>query len=152
MNDNDNDKPRRVALPPEAIALLEEQRRRFVAKFGREPGPNDPMFFDSDAEGPDPVAITPDAFTRNMTGAMLAVDAPLSVVYAFRKTGIPPMTDAEWETSAYSADDLAEWAAAQTEFEKMSRQQKRLWRRKLETECAAEIAAAKARAAKKEKR
>jgi integrase len=51
---------RRVKLSPEMVAALEEQRAAFVAKFGREPGPNDPVFFDPDKDTPtrmDPSAL-----------------------------------------------------------------------------------------------
>ena len=33
------------------------QLRAFKKKFGREPGPNDPVFFDPDADTPQPIPI-----------------------------------------------------------------------------------------------
>jgi hypothetical protein len=48
--------PRRIDLSPEAVEALEEQRRRFVEKFGREPGPHDPVFFNPDADEPEPLS------------------------------------------------------------------------------------------------
>jgi len=41
-------------LSPEAKEILEEQRKRFIEKFGREPSPKDPVFFDPDADTPQP--------------------------------------------------------------------------------------------------
>jgi len=35
--------------------ILQEQRRAFIEKFGREPGPSDPVFFDPDCETPTPL-------------------------------------------------------------------------------------------------
>ena len=32
-----------------------EQRKAFIEKFGREPGPNDPVFFDPDKDVPTPI-------------------------------------------------------------------------------------------------
>jgi hypothetical protein len=49
--------PRTIALPPEMMDALEEQKAAFRAKFGREPGPKDPIFFDPDAEEPRPIPI-----------------------------------------------------------------------------------------------
>jgi hypothetical protein len=60
---------RTIKLPPQDAAmlkpLLEEQREAFVEKFGREPGPEDPLFFDPDKDEPtflDPAAVAPDMF------------------------------------------------------------------------------------------
>jgi hypothetical protein len=41
-----------IKIDPEVSAILEMQRQAFVEKFGREPGPNDPVFFDPDADTP----------------------------------------------------------------------------------------------------
>jgi len=35
-----------IKITPEIAAILERQRTMFIEKFGREPGPNDPLFFD----------------------------------------------------------------------------------------------------------
>lgn len=35
---------------------MEEQRKAFLAKFGREPGPDDPIFFDPDAAIPQQIS------------------------------------------------------------------------------------------------
>jgi hypothetical protein len=45
-----------VPLSPGVLELLEQQKQRFVAKFGREPGPKDPIFFDEETTSPQPVA------------------------------------------------------------------------------------------------
>jgi hypothetical protein len=37
---------------PEMVELLEQQKQRFVKKFGRQPGPTDPVFFDDLATTP----------------------------------------------------------------------------------------------------
>jgi hypothetical protein len=41
-------------MHPDVHSALLEQRAAFVEKFGREPGPNDPVFFDPDADTPQP--------------------------------------------------------------------------------------------------
>jgi hypothetical protein len=35
-------------MTPRVHAALMEQRQAFIDKFGREPGPGDPVFFDPD--------------------------------------------------------------------------------------------------------
>jgi len=35
--------------------ILQEQRRAFIEKFGREPGPSDPVFFDPSCDTPTPL-------------------------------------------------------------------------------------------------
>ncbi|HEX7290959.1 MAG TPA: putative toxin-antitoxin system toxin component, PIN family [Conexibacter sp.] len=48
--------PRRVQMAPELRSLLDEQAAAFREKFGREPGPGDPVFFDPDADEPRPMS------------------------------------------------------------------------------------------------
>ncbi len=43
-------------LPDFLVQELQRQQERFITKFGREPGPEDPVFFDLDADVPRPVA------------------------------------------------------------------------------------------------
>jgi hypothetical protein len=44
-----------VPMTPRVHAALLEQRKAFIEKFGREPGPNDPVFFDPDKDVPAPI-------------------------------------------------------------------------------------------------
>jgi hypothetical protein len=39
-----------VPMTPRVYEALLEQRKAFVEKFGREPGPTDPVFFDPDKD------------------------------------------------------------------------------------------------------
>ena len=43
---------RSVPLTPDVVSALERQREAFRRKFGREPGPSDPLFFDPDIDTP----------------------------------------------------------------------------------------------------
>jgi hypothetical protein len=45
---------RRIEMTPEMTQIMVDQRARFLKKFGREPGPNDPVFFDPDQDVPTP--------------------------------------------------------------------------------------------------
>ncbi len=53
--DRPSDDPRSIELQPEAREALQEQLERFREKFGREPGPKDPVFFNPDADQPEPM-------------------------------------------------------------------------------------------------
>jgi len=50
-------KERAIPLTAEVVTLLEQQLVRFRERFGREPGPTDPVFFDPDAETPQPLQM-----------------------------------------------------------------------------------------------
>jgi hypothetical protein len=45
-----------VTLPPEAVQAIRQQARSFREKFGRDMGPDDPVFFDPDADEPLPLS------------------------------------------------------------------------------------------------
>ncbi len=48
-----------ISVPPEVVEELRRQQDQFREKFGRDPGPDDPVFFDPDADEPRPL---PDGF------------------------------------------------------------------------------------------
>ncbi len=47
---------KRVRLNRQMLGIMKKQLRSFRKKFGREPGPGDPVFFDPDAESPVPIS------------------------------------------------------------------------------------------------
>lgn len=47
-----------IKLNPEAKKALENQLEQFIKKFGREPSPGDPVFFDPDKDVPTPLNPT----------------------------------------------------------------------------------------------
>jgi len=68
---------------------LESQRRAFRAKFGREPGPHDPLLFDPDSDEPRP--LSPEAW-----------DATLSnLAQEVAQTGVDPAFIHAWRGSRY---------------------------------------------------
>ena len=50
------DGSRTYKLNDDAIAIMRRQRELFIEWFGREPSPTDPVFFDPDADTPQPQA------------------------------------------------------------------------------------------------
>jgi hypothetical protein len=76
----------RVApMSPELSDVFQEQRKAFVAKFGREPGPGDPILFDPNADTPQP--INEEMVRREMNEAMKAAGIRDELIYAYNKTG-----------------------------------------------------------------
>jgi hypothetical protein len=55
-------------MTPRVYEALLKQRKAFVEKFGREPGPDDPVFFDPDKDLPTP--IDPDRFDADLEKAI----------------------------------------------------------------------------------
>lgn len=98
------------------IKALEEQRAAFKAKFGREPGPNDPILFDPDADEPRP--LDAGKLHAEMLAAMRAAGTPPEFVYAYEKTGLIITADT---AKNFSRRDREEYQAAIREyFEKVS--------------------------------
>jgi len=93
-----------MRLDPDAADALQSQRRRFEDKFGRPPGPDDPLFFDPDAAEPQPLPATG---METATVAMLeAAGISPAWVYACQNTGgLLPRPDGTFAT----ASDRAEW-------------------------------------------
>ena len=69
--------------------VMEEQRQGFIDKFGREPGPEDPLFFDPDSDEPtflDPVKLA-DQFS--------------ALRFAAEQAGLDPAFVTAWEELGY---------------------------------------------------
>jgi hypothetical protein len=98
-----NKKGRRVQMTPRVADLLQEQRLAFVAKFGREPGPGDPVFFDPDADVP--TEMSPVKAEADLLATMHKAGLPPEIIYAFRKTGLLGFGD----QSAWPSDRRKEW-------------------------------------------
>ncbi len=96
-----------IRVDADQAAALEAQVRRFEEKFGRPPGPDDPLFFDPDADEPQPVSLTG---LETETVAMLeAAGICPAWIYAYQNTGgLLPRPDG----SFVSARDQAEWDEA----------------------------------------
>lgn len=96
-----------VRIDDTAVASFKAQLRRFEEKFGRPPGPDDPVFFDPDAETPQ----LPSLSSVETHGVELLETIGLSVawIFAYRETkGLLPRLDGTFLTER----DAAEWDAA----------------------------------------
>ena len=50
-------KKKKVQMDTELTQAMQNQLESFKKKFGRDPGPNEPIFFDPDADTPQPIPI-----------------------------------------------------------------------------------------------
>jgi hypothetical protein len=85
--------------------ILEEQRRKFIDKYGREPGPEDAIFFDMP-----PV----EQIEFQTVQAMKKAGIDPAIIYAYEKTGGLLVT--EQNKHLISDRDLAAWQAAIDEY------------------------------------
>ena len=67
-----------LPIGPELGEILQRQREKFIARYGREPGPKDLIFFDAPSD---------DEYDAAVTKAMEQAGVAPAVIYAFRKTG-----------------------------------------------------------------
>jgi hypothetical protein len=93
--------------------MVESKHHRCRQRFGRDPGPNDPVFFDPHSGGSEPVAITEEQINREIRDAFIAAKTPPELVYASEKTGLFP---SEKGYRRMSPQDRAEWNAAIAEY------------------------------------
>ena len=101
-----------VRLTPEGVQIVHELRARFEQKFGRAPGPGDPVFFDAQADAAGPV--DQDRFDAVIIAAMEATGVGAAIIHAYRRTG---MLVTELTVGYCSRDDLRRWQAALEEYE-----------------------------------
>jgi hypothetical protein len=101
----------RRRVDPEAGVrrVLRAQLRDFRKKFGRDPLPGEPVFFDPDKDVP--TEMTEERLREDML-EMLA-DGPPQVAYAYAKTGLLLIDGPE---ACYPPEDVAEWKAAIDEY------------------------------------
>ncbi len=72
-----------VPMTPMVHEALLEQRKAFIDKFGREPGPDDPVFFDPDKDVPTPIG--PDRMSADLEKALRDSGIDPEKAEAFRK-------------------------------------------------------------------
>ena len=91
--------------------ILESLREAFEEKFGRPPGPNDPLFFDPNADEPQNLSL--EKFDKDVLEAMKASGVPPQIIYAFKKTGRLLSADL---IATYPPESVLEWEAAIDEY------------------------------------
>ena len=108
------DKSKDVPLNAEAQRAIQEQLRRFREKFGRNAGPEDPIFFDPDADTPQPVSKAGlDEVTGQIQSAAGKAGVRPELIYAMRKTG---RVVTEANQHLLTDEELQEWQDAIEEY------------------------------------
>jgi hypothetical protein len=75
-----------IPISAEIMDVLVRQSRAFAEKFGREWGPEDPLFFDPTCDTPRP--MTDDVLDHRFREAMDVVKIRPAIIYAYQKTGL----------------------------------------------------------------
>jgi hypothetical protein len=108
-------KAERIKLSGETAELFEKvmptQKRIFREKFGREMGPDDPIFFDEDADTPQP--MSEESAAQIFVEAAEAAHIPPYLIYATKKTGIMA-SEENWDD--LSAEQRRAWNDAVDEY------------------------------------
>lgn len=65
---------------------VEMLRQEFVEKFGREPGPNDPLLFDPGKEVP--TRLPRGEIAKKIIAGMFRAEMPGELIYAYSKAGV----------------------------------------------------------------
>lgn len=109
--------PKKLDLKRELEKALRKQRKDFIKRYGREPGPDDPLFPDMDAPGDVARPTALKAMMDEVTQAMVAANSDPAWVYAFRKTGLMP--PAKGYEHNWPPENLREWGEAVREYHRL---------------------------------
>jgi hypothetical protein len=107
-------------MSPQVRDALLEQRAAFISKFGREPGPDDPVIFDPSKDVPTP--IDPAELEGEVLGAMRKTGVPPEIIYAYRKTGRLLLRE---NRDLYPREAQSAWDAAIDEYFRLEAQAKK---------------------------
>ncbi|SRR6266568_1213767 len=106
---------KKIRLDKESREAIEQQIAAFRKKFGREPGPNDPIFFDPDADTPQP--YPEEKFRREwnevMDEAVRTGGIRPELAYATKKAGF---IATESNKKKLTKQQLKEWDDAVQEY------------------------------------
>jgi hypothetical protein len=103
-----------VPLDPLSIEILDDAEREFIEKFGRAPGPDDPVFFDPDADTPQPISLQ--KVHAMMVLTMIRAKISPALIYAYIRTGGLIVTKASYRKLL--PEDQAAWDEAMEEYDK----------------------------------
>jgi hypothetical protein len=111
---------RTVPMSGRTQQALKEQTAAFMEKFGREPGPNEPLFFDPDSDDePRPMTATQVEEVQNeFVEALAKIGIDPKIIYACRRTGLLPSTETWHLLTEEQKDD---WEAALDEYDERAK-------------------------------
>ncbi|HEY4931615.1 MAG TPA: hypothetical protein VII23_08605 [Terriglobales bacterium] len=101
-------------MSEELAQAMNQQLQMFRKKFGRDPGPEDPIFFDPDADTPVPMPLEKIGAGWNevlQKAGELGMDP--AIIYAMRKTG---RMVTEQNMQYLEPEELQEWEDAVEDY------------------------------------
>jgi len=98
-------------MTPEVMQALDEQREAFIKKFGREPRPEDPIFYDENCDEPTP--LSGEQIEELMLSALVQAGVRPEIIYACKKTG---RLVTESNEHLLTRAELREWKEAVEEY------------------------------------
>jgi hypothetical protein len=108
---------RKIKITNELREVLQGRTQAFRKKFGREPGDDDPLFFDPNSDEPRFQSET--QLKDKMCAVMIKARIDPALIYAFLKTG--RILTAE-NKHCLTRAELKEWHDATEEFHKLQQQ------------------------------
>ena len=102
-----DDGTRTLSTSPGLEEAFQEQRQRFIEKFGREPNDDDPIFFDPDADTPQ--QYPEGKYTDELVAAMRKAGLDERYIRAYKKTGLLVTED---NMDLLTPDEIEEFEAA----------------------------------------
>ncbi len=109
---------RAIRLDAELMRALKEQLEAFRQKFGRDPGPEDPLFFDPEADQPRPMDDA--RLDAMLVEALRHAGADPAYIHAYKRTGM-----------LITTDNLKRWRKREREeFWEALEEWERLWKRR----------------------
>ncbi|MEM8970647.1 MAG: hypothetical protein AAGD43_01105, partial [Pseudomonadota bacterium] len=87
--------------------------KAFREKFGRDPRPDEPIFFDPENSGPNPVPIPEGVMAKATLDALRKSGAPPEIIDAYKMTG---RLLSERRLHKYPAEAIDEWDTAIEEY------------------------------------
>jgi hypothetical protein len=112
-------KSRAVPMFPGAAEIVRQQIEAFRKKFGRDPGPGDPLFFDRDKDLPTPLDLSD--IEDEVMQALRKVGVEPQIIYAYKKTGLIGVAGA---INNWPADRRKEWEDSIDEYFALEEQAK----------------------------
>jgi hypothetical protein len=103
-----------IPIGPETAEIIAKQKRLFRQQFGREPGPEDPLFFDPDASTPQFLSEErQDELWKSLLQVAGDSGIDSALVYAMNKTGRIVTND---NVKFLTDTELHEWNDAVDEY------------------------------------
>ena len=111
-----------IPMTAELQAVVDDLMKEFRLKFGRDPQPDEPLFFNPDADTPQFMSSSQiDDLTRGMLEIMASVGTPPHLMYATKKTG-RIVTQDNWHL--LDEEEQQEWKGAVEEYCQLVEKQK----------------------------